>query len=96
MQFPVGNESKESRKGCGQLTVVPWWPEGVILHTPARREDHKVSNRHTWFGTWASQDSVDGGVLSGELAGGRGFIGVTIDMEGAGVHGAAIDMGGGG
>ena len=50
----------------------------MILHTPARREDHKVSNRHTWFGAWASQDSVDEGVLSGGT-GGRGFIGAAID-----------------
>ena len=50
----------------------------MILHTPARREDCKVSNRHTWFGAWAGQDSVDGGVLSGGM-GGRGFIGAAID-----------------
>ena len=79
--------------------MVPCWPESVILHTPARREDHKVSNRHTWFGAWASQDSIDGGVLSGGWEG-RGFIGAAIDggvlsggTGGEGVHWAAIDGG---
>ena len=45
------------------LTVVPGRSEGVLLHTPARREDDKVSNGHPWLGTGARQHRVDRRVL---------------------------------
>ena len=48
------------------LTVVPGWSEGVLLHTPARRENDKVSDGHSWLCTWAGQHCEDGGILKRE------------------------------
>ena len=48
------------------LTVVPGRSEGVLLHTPARRENDKVSDGHSWLCTWAGQHCEDGGILGRE------------------------------
>lgn len=49
---------------CCGLTVIVWRAEGVVGHAPARWEDDKVCNGHTWACGFGSQHSEDGGILS--------------------------------
>ena len=35
----------------------------MLLHTPARGEDDKISNGHTWLGAGTGQHCEDGGIL---------------------------------
>lgn len=47
---------------CGP-TVIVWWTQGVVSHTPPRGEDDKVSNRHTRSRGFGSQHSKDRWIL---------------------------------
>lgn len=58
------NKPALARVYCCGLTVIVWRAEGVVGHTPARWEDDKVSNGHTWACGFGSQHSEDGGILS--------------------------------
>lgn len=45
------------------LTVVVRRAEGVVGHAPARWEDDKVSDGHTWSGGLGGQNGEDGRIL---------------------------------
>lgn len=49
------------------LTVIVWWTEGVVSHTPPWGEDDKVSNGNPWSSGFGSKHSKDRWILYREI-----------------------------
>ena len=43
--------------------MIVWRTEGVVSHTPARGEDDKISDGHTWTRGFGGQHGEDGWIL---------------------------------
>lgn len=52
---------------CVCLTVIVWWTEGVVSHTPPWGEDDKVSNGNPWSSGFGSKHSKDRWILYREI-----------------------------